>query len=415
MRYVILGASAAAVSAARAIRRRDPGGEITMAAADRQIYSRCLLPRLICGEKTPEQINFIDDDFFERLQINFLPGRTAVKVDPAEKKVHLQDGRALTYDRLLVATGASPALPPVENLAAGKPVFTLRHLEDALAIREAAGPGTRVAVLGGGLVGLEAAEALLARGAQVTVVELAPRLLPLQLDETAAALYAKLFRERGVQVITGRAAARVELADGRVRTLVLNDGSTVPCDVILVAAGVRPNIDFLEDTGIETNRGIVVDRHMRTSLPDIYAAGDVCVSRETFTGEISPTPIWPAAVAQGRVAGMNMAGMEAKLPGTFAYQNALTLFHLPAITYGRPEAPAADCRVDAVQWPGGYRKVIRRGSRLYGAILLGDIAGAGVFGALTGRQVDVSRLPEDSLDINYAPFFREEANGNFSY
>jgi NADPH-dependent 2,4-dienoyl-CoA reductase/sulfur reductase-like enzyme len=147
MRYVILGASAAGISAARAIRRHDPGGEITMAAADRQVYSRCLLPRLISGEKTPEEISFVESDFFNRLNINFLPGRRAVRVDPEERKLHLQDGQVLTCDRLLVATGASPTLPPVENLAAGKPVFTLRHMEDALAIREAVGAGTRVAVL----------------------------------------------------------------------------------------------------------------------------------------------------------------------------------------------------------------------------------------------------------------------------
>ncbi|MQL52520.1 SidA/IucD/PvdA family monooxygenase [Desulfofundulus thermobenzoicus] len=415
MHYVILGASAAGISAARAVRRHDPDGEITMVAADRQVYSRCLLPRIISSERTEAEISFVEKDFFDRLKIDFLPGCRVVRVKPDTREVVLQDGRVLGYDRLLVATGASPTLPPVENLNRARPVFTLRHLEDALAIKEAVGAGTRVAVLGGGLVGLEAAEALLTRGAKVTVIELAPRLLPLQLDATAAAVYEKLFRERGAEIITGQGAYRVELEGDLVRALVLNDGTIVPCHVILVAAGVRPNVDFLEGTGVAMNRGIVVDRHMRTSLPDIYAAGDVCESMEAFTGRVSPTPIWPAAVIQGRVAGMNMAGVEAEAPDIFACQNAMTFFQVPTIACGRPDPPEEGCRVETACWPGGYRKVIRSGNRLHGAILQGDIAGAGVFNALTGQKVDISGLPGSLLTITYAPFFRMKADGSFSY
>lgn len=418
MRCVILGASAAAISAARAIRGINNTTEITMVAEDARVYSRCLLPRVISGERSIDQISFIDANFFSFMGISFIGGQKVVDLRPDIKELRLAGGEAVPYDKLLVATGASPVLPPVPGLDRGRQVLKLRNLKDAIAIKQMVQscPGMPVVVMGAGLVGMEAAEALIALGARVIVVELADRILPLQLDQIAAGRYAELFAERGIEIITRQGVARVELDDKRnVQSVVLSDGRVLPCGLVIVAAGVRPNTDFLSRTGIALGRGITVDERQRTSLEDIFAAGDVCESRELFTDKISPTPIWPAAVLQGRVAGLNMAGVSAKLPGTFAYRNSMRLLGLSTLSYGWPESPD-DSYVTITDWDGEtYRKVIYKDNRVYGAIIQGDVTGAGVLGAVVAGKIKVEAESDCLLQPHYGYFFRQADDGSFMF
>lgn len=408
-RYLIIGASAAGLACAAAIRDHDPHGQVTVAAADRQVYSRCLLKDLLGGARDAQSLNFAGEDFFDKRGIEFLPCKKVVSVHPRQKTVLTQDGEKIAFDKLLIATGAKPALPPVENLSRGRQVFTLRSLEDAEMIIDAAEPDRKAVVLGGGLVGLEAAEALALQGVKVTVIEQAERILHLQLDSFAASRYAELFRSHGVEIITGQRAAKIRLDEqSNVLGVELEDQSYLPCNLIIAAAGVKPQTDLLSDTGIAVQRGIVVDRRMRTSIPDIYAAGDVCESLDILTGQVSPTPIWPAAIKQGRIAGLNMAGKAVELNGTFAQQNVMSFFGLAAISFGWPESPEEDCHVEIDVSPDCYQKVISKEGRLMGAIFQGELRGAGTFGTLIERGIDISGRQGKLLETNYTYYLTPE-------
>ncbi|NLN20568.1 MAG: FAD-dependent oxidoreductase [Syntrophomonadaceae bacterium] len=408
-RYLIIGASAAGLACAAAIRREDPWGQVTVIAEDSLVYSRCLLKDIISGARNKEQLNFIGENFFDDQGIEFIPGKKVTAVDPRQKMVFTLDGWKTTYDKLLIATGAKPVLPPVENLASGRQVFVLRSLEDAEGIIDSVETNKRVIILGGGLVGLEAAEALVAKGVRVTVIEQAEHLLPLQLDSYASSRYAELFRSHGVGIITGQRADKIQLdEDSNVLGVELDDKGYLPCDLIIAAAGVKPEISSLSDIGIAVNKGIIVDQQMRTTIPDVYAAGDVCETLETLTGKVSLTPIWPAAVQQGEVAGLNMVGKDVELVGTFAYQNAMSFFGLPTISFGWPEPPDDSYQVETDVSPDYYRKVIYKKGRLVGAIFQGDLSGAGTFGTLIKKRIDTSKYQGKLLSTNYTYYLSPE-------
>lgn len=408
-KYLIIGASAAGLTCAATIRGHDPLGPITVIAEDRLVYSRCLLKDLISGARAPESLNFVGENFFAKRGIEFLRCERVTAVHPQQKMVVTQDGWKIFYDKLLIATGAKPVLPPIENLSRGKQVFTLRNLDDAEAIIYSVGPKKKVVILGGGLVGLEAAEALVSQSVKITIIEQAERILHQQLDGFAASRYVELFRSHGVDVITGKRATKVELDDnGNVLGVGLDDQGYLPCNLIIVATGVKPEISFLSGTGIAVGKGIIVDKQMRTSIPDIYAAGDVCESLDIVTGRVSLTPIWPAAVQQGRVAGMNMVGKTVEIDGTFAHQYTMSFFGLPTISFGWPEPPEDGCSVEIDISPDYYKKVIYKEGRLLGAIFQGDLAGAGTFGALISNKIDISNQHGKLLETNYTYYLTPE-------
>lgn len=416
MTYLILGASAAGISAAGTIRRLDPAGEITVISKDDQVYSRCMLHLVISGDRSPAEISFVEKDFWERCNIRWLPGREAVKLDTKKKIVAINDGREYRYDRLLIATGASSFLPPVENLARGKQVFVLRNMGDALEISRMAENVNKAVVIGAGLVGMEAAYALARRGIGVSVIEIAPNILPLQLDLQAALRYEQLCREHGMEFYLNEMVGSVSLDEGgNVLGVHLKSGKFVPCRMVIVAAGVRPNVDFLKDSPIEIDRGIKVNAFQQTSVPDVYAAGDVCESFEMFTGKVSLTPIWPAAVKQGQVAGCNMAGVAKRMDDNFAFKNSMTIFGLPAVSFGFVNPP--DHSYQELVWQDAaiYRKFIVKDRRIRGAILQGDISNAGLIGTIIKDGIDICADVDQIWDLNYAFFFSQKDNGEFNF
>ncbi|MBF7082868.1 FAD-dependent oxidoreductase [Desulfallas sp. Bu1-1] len=416
MKYLILGASAAGISAARTIRELDGDGEITVISKDEHVYSRCMLHLVISGQRSMQEAGFIDQNFFEHYNIYWLACREAAKLDPDRKVVRLSNGEEHRYDRLLIATGASPVLPPVENLARGKQVRVLRNLEDALEIISQAGKVTAAVVVGAGLVGMDAAYALTLRGIRVSVVEVAGHLLPLQLDARAAERYERLCREHGMELFFNEKVVSVVLdARGNVRGVKLNSGKMVPCGMVIVAAGVKPNVEFLKDTTVAMERGIKVNEFQQTSLPDVFAAGDVCESRETFTGKVIPTPIWPAAVKQGQVAGSNMAGVTRKMEDNFAFKNAMVYFGLPAISFGLVNPPDESYEELIYEDAGNYKKVVLQSGRIMGAILQGNIANAGLLGELIKDGIDVSGHQDRVFELTYADFFAQKENGEFTF
>lgn len=403
MKYVIVGVGVAGIEAAREIRKKDRQGEILMISADAQIHSRCMLHKFIAGERDEKGLDFTELDFFEKYQIQWKSGVTVTKVCPGEKEIILDDGVHIGYDKLLLANGADSFIPPVGDLRKASNVYGLRNLTDAKAIVKEAEGAREVLVIGSGLVGLDAAYGLLERGKKLTVVEMADQILPVQLDAHGAAAYQELFEKAGVRFVLGRKASEAVCGtDGRIRKVTLDNGEELACDLVIAAAGVRPSLACLEGSGIDCERGVMVDSRMRTSKEDVFAAGDI-------TGR---SGIWPNAADQGRTAGRNMCGVEAEYTDTYAMKNTINFFGLVTLCVGRirPEE-GDDIRVkeDRTQ----YKRVILKDGKVEGVLLQGNIAHAGTWQYLIKNRIDVSGIEKDIFDVSYADFYFTGEKGEY--
>ncbi|SNS77597.1 Pyridine nucleotide-disulphide oxidoreductase [Anaerovirgula multivorans] len=406
MKYLILGASAAGISCGKTLRELDPNGEITVVSADNRIYSRCMLHHMMGGEKSVEELNFAGDDFFSRYNISWIKETRVQKLKVGEKTVQLENGNILSYDKLLIATGAHAFIPPISNLREGKGVYPLRNLEDALAITERVKKVKDVLVLGAGLVGIDAVMGLIKHGLHVTVVEVGDRILPMQLDKLAASNYEKLLKMKGVTFYTGIGLQEVELDEENwVKAVKLQEGRRINCEMIIAATGIRPNIDFIEKDTIKMDRGILINDRCMTNVKDVYGAGDVC----------STSPIWPIAVKQGTVAAYNMTGTEKRLEDSFGLKNSLNFLELQTVSLGLTEAPDDSFTVMLQHYKNNYKKVICKDGVIYGAILQGDISYCGVLTYLIKNKINISHIDKDIFDIEYSDFFKMKENGEYEY
>ncbi|ADU27813.1 NAD(P)/FAD-dependent oxidoreductase [Ethanoligenens harbinense] len=410
MHYVILGAGAAGLKAAERLRILDQKGRITVVAEDVSPVSRCLLHHYIAGARALDDLSFVPSYFFGENNIRFINKSACPSIDFDQKVMRLHNGERLRYDRLLIATGARAVLPPVPGLAQAGNVYTLRAFRDAEGIAEVCGTGDRTAVvIGAGLVGMDAAQALLQRGVKVHVVELADRVLPLYLDAPAARLYQTLFEQEGAAFHTGTAVTSAQQnGAGQVCSLVLANGETVPCDFVVVASGARPNLAFSSQKSgniPRTSSAIEVDDHMRTSTPDVYAAGDV-------TGI---SGIWPLAVKQGIVAAENMAGKDSVYQDTFSKINALNFCGLPALSIGEVNPPEdTDSAIETLTSGAVYKKFVTENGILRGALLVGDIAGGGFYAAMVKRGIPLKRAAQ-RWNENFTDHFAVDEKARYFY
>ncbi|WXJ93895.1 Assimilatory nitrate reductase electron transfer subunit [Neomoorella carbonis] len=387
MRYLILGNSAAGVTAAGTIRRADPAGEITIVGDEPYpYYARVLTSYYLGGLVTRDRLWLAGEEWYRRQGVKLLTGRRAVAVDTGSRRVGLDDGRELPYDRLLVATGASPQQIdiPGSNLAG---VFTLRTLDDAVAIRQFARPGGQAVVIGGGLVGIKAAEGLHARGLQVRLVVSSGRLLSQALDDTGAELVRRTMANAGFTIHLREDVVALEGRE-KVTAAVLRSGVTVPADVVVVGKGVRPNVAFLRGSGIKVDRGILVNEYLATNIPGVYAAGDVAQAYDYAWQEPRLNAIWGNAVEQGRLAGFNMAGHHTAYCGGIG-RNSLVVNGLGVISGGIVNPPGEGYQVVTRldERRSYYRKAVLQGRRLVGMVAVGPPGGAGGFQTLIGREV----------------------------
>lgn len=411
MKYVVLGASAAGLNGVRQLRKRCPDAQIVMVSKDEIIYSRCILHHYMGGLRTEEELNFAEPDFETVYNVDWKRGVDCVGVDKKGKTVTLSDGSAVSYDKLLIATGSHTFLPPVKGLREAKGVFGFRNIDEVRQIMKAAEAAKHIVVMGGGLTGLDAAVGFLHMGRKVDLVEMADRLLVKQLDHHSAAVYEKALEEKGVHLHLGCLIQEVRCDElGRICALELSaaDGTCheIPCNLLLGTAGVRSNVGFLEGTGITCDKfGLVIDAHGRTSDPDVYGAGDV-------TGR---SPIWPAAVKQGMIAADNMAGFDTRAEDFFASKSTMNFLEIPTMALGVPEKPD-DSYTEVIECKEGlYRKVIHKDGRISGAILQGDLSYGGVLAQLIAGKIDVSRVKKPLFDIDYSDFFHTDENFEFYY
>lgn len=407
MRHVIIGNSAAAVGAVEAIRRHDSTSSITIISDEpHHVYSRPLISYLLGGLVDESHMYYRPPEFYDYQRVEAMLGIEVTGIDTAARIVQLANGEAVPYDRLLIATGGRPFIPPVTG-ARLDGVFTFTRWEDAREIERyiARHDVQSVLVIGGGLIGLKATEALLERGLKITLVELADRVLSISFDRTASKLAEGILAQAGVEIHTGTSAQEIGGTNGRVDHAVLQGGTRLDCDMVIFAIGVRPNVGFIApESDIHIERGIVVDLHMRTSVPDVYAAGDCAETYDKLLGINRPIAIWPNAHRQGTVAGSNMAGVDKEYDGGFP-MNSVEVCGVPTISVG-----VTDPREDTEQYEvleffdrsePVYKKLVLRGNRLVGAICVGNIDRAGIYTGLIRDAADISPFKNLLLSGNF--------------
>ena len=405
MEYVILGAGAAGITAAKTIRKADREGKITVISTDTQVHSRCMLHKYLSHERDAAGISFIDPDFFEKNQITWLPGKTVSRLDTQGKKVYTDQGDEMSYDRLLIATGAESFIPPVGNLREAENVFGLRHLRDAQAIDELAKNAENIVIIGSGLVGLDAAYGLMETGKKVSIVEMADQILPVQLDKTAAFEYQKRFEKAGAVFYLGRKAADTVMGEDKIiREIILDNGEKLPCDLIIVAAGVRSAVAGMEGEGIVIDRGIKVDDYLQTGAEGVYAAGDV-------TGL---SGIWPNAQKQGETAALNMCGSHVEYTDRYAIKNTINFFGLVSMCVGVILPQEGDV-VIAREDSRNYKRVVLRDGKAVGVLLQGDISHGGIWQYLIKNQIDLAGIKKDIFDLNFGDFYGIKDNGEYQW
>ena len=379
MNYLIVGNSAAGVFAAEAIRQADSEGEITILTDEAyQAYSRCLTSYYIGDAVTEEELYFQSAKFYDEKRINLLTKTKAMSLDCPEKIVRTAEGLAYKYDKLLIATGATPKKLKIPG-AQLKDVFYLRTLDDAKAIRKKAQTSKNILILGAGLVSLKVAYNLLKIGMKVKVLVSSNQILSQILDLKSAEMVQKILEVQGMEFLFGAQPIQI-LADsqGSVEGVLLADDQRVTGDMVLVGKGVSPKVDWIKDSGIVVYKGIFVNEFMETTVPDIYAAGDVVETYDFIQGQFKINAIWPNASRQGRIAGLNMAGNRKAYEGSLS-MNAVDFFGTTLISVGITKAITTDYREDIYysEKNNKYRKLVYLKDKLVGYILLGDIKEAG--------------------------------------
>jgi len=403
MKVVIIGNHAAGLSAAETLRRLDSTCGITVISnEDVPPYSRCLIPYLVSGEKSVEQILFKPAGFYEDNKIDAVLGVEVVRVLPEDKQVLLDSGQRVAYDGLIIAAGGTPSLPDIPGIEK-KGVFGFRTLADAKAIADYADGVKTALVLGGGLVGLKAAVALNQRGKRVKVVVGSPTVLSQIVAEPEAEIFRNHLTEMGIEIITRTNPAKV-LGDGAVAGIETTEGGKIDGEMVIVGKGVRANRHLVKGTGIQAEYGIIIDEHCRTSVPDVYAAGDVTQSPDTVRGQTWTNALWPHAVAEGRVAAENLLGKDTVLGGRTS-MNSFVLGGLSLISFGltgaREKLEAAEEVTRKGPGESECKRFVFREGRLVGFALVGKVDNAGVLGSLVRKGVDLEDVRERIIAGEY--------------
>jgi NAD(P)H-nitrite reductase large subunit len=373
-RYVILGNSIAALTAVRAIRSLDKDGQVTIISAENHLpYSKVLLTHYIAGHVELRNMYLTDPEEIDRLGVRVIYGTKAVDINREKGEAILEDGRSIAFDSMLAATGGSPIME-ASTTAFGE--IGLRRIEDADKIIEVAKSGGKILIAGGGLVGVKLACALSEAGYSSDIIIKSAHILSKAADEEAALRIQLHMNSKGIRIITGANIERVEKTDDR-SIAILNNGQKVDCDMVVYCKGVRPNMNFMGNDACN-NEGIITNEYMMTKIPGVYAAGDVACTMEITENAYLNTSIWPNAIEQGRIAGLNMAGGKYEFRGSLS-RNSLEILGLPFIRMGITNEKKSQRDLDyKIESEGNnYKKLVYRNGKLAGALLLGDVYEAG--------------------------------------
>ncbi len=395
MKMVIIGNGPAAVAAVEAIRDVDLNCDIVMIAREEgPCYSPCPLAEYVEGKVSRENLFIRDEGFYERLKLSTIFGRGVLQIDTATNEVVLDGGERVSYDRLLIATGSRAVFPPIPGLSSADGVFALKTLADAEGILERLGAARSAAVIGSGFIGLEAAQGLAHHGIAVTVLELQDQVLPNMLDADLAGEVQTLLEENGIKVMLN--AGVEEIIGDRGVKAVRVDGEVFDCDLLICAAGVRPELSIVEGTDIHTNHGIVVDSRMSTNQPNVFAAGDV-IETDDISGQQTLLPTWPNAVNSGRIAGYNMQGQRSRQFIGLEAINVLRVFDVPMGSFGVARGDRT------IEWSGGgvRKRIVVKDNRIVGMQAVGDVHNMGLYLEMMKKGRDISAFGDSLLSPDF--------------
>jgi NAD(P)H-nitrite reductase large subunit len=390
MKHVILGAGPAGVIAAETLRKHAPDDEILIVGDEPEApYSRMAIPYLLVGQIGEPGTHLRHaGDHYQKLRIGLQRGR-AVALDTAARSVKLEDGSSVGYDRLLIATGSSPATPPIPGIA-GPGVHSCWTLADARAIQAKAQPGARVLQMGAGFIGCIIMEALAARGVKLSVVEMGDRMVPRMMGPTAGGMIKAWCQHKGVDVHTGARVDAIERDATPVMKVKLSNGKVLDAELVITATGVKPNIGFLEDSGVRCLVGVLTDEHLQTNVPGVYAAGDCAEAFDKVSGKTIVSAIQPNAAEQARVAALNMVGRTTELRGVTQI-NVLDTLGLISSSFGNWEGVKGGQHVELTQpdaaTGGRHLSLQFDGDRLVGCNAIGWTDHVGVMRGLVDGQV----------------------------
>lgn len=407
MAYVVVGASAAGINAAKTLREINKDIEIILVSKDEYVYSRCILHHFLDGRRDIEDLDFSPGEFFKKYDIKWMKGVEVTGIDTKEKKLKLDNGEDLPYEKVVLATGASSFLPPIENLRTANNVIGLRNLDDAIRIKEIAPKVKNIIILGAGLVGVDAMAGLLDYDAKVTMIEMGDRILALQLDHYAANVYIERLKEEGVDFRFNVRAEKVIVDENNNPVAIkLNTGEEVPGELIIACTGVRSNVGFLEGSGIECDKfGLIFNPKGETNVKDVYGAGDIS----------GRNPIWPTAVKEGLIAANNMCNKDIYMEDFFGSKNTMNFCGVATMSLGTVIKPD-DTYEEAVEIKGkDYKKIIHKNGTIYGAIVQGDLSYVGVLTQLIKDKINIDRVKKPIFQIDYSDFFNEKENLEFVY
>lgn len=424
--YVIIGNSAAGLAAAESIRELDRAGKVVvLTEEDCPNYSKPMITYLLAGMIGLDRIHFKDEKFYRDNNIDIRLNTRVKSIDMDEMFLIADGGSKYKFKKLLVASGGKPIIPKIKAVSTGAlksgkntkdksfnfidgtnytkvgGIFTFTTLEDAIKVKNYIEKNDikKVSILGGGLIGLKAAEAFLETGIDVNIIELADRVLSATFDRQASSIIEKKIKSKGGNIYRNNTIEEIFIKNGKINGYKLKDGGKMECGMLIIAIGVNPDISFVGSGKLEVKRGIVVDDYMRTSAKNIYAAGDVVEGLDILLGENRNIAIWPLAVRQGSVAGINMAGGNKKYSGGF-FMNSVEILGIPSISMGLTnigdkEEKGIKVIKDFNPDKNTYKKVVIRNDRIVGVILIGNIERAGIYAGLIENKIDISSVKEN--------------------
>ncbi len=397
MKFLIVGSGPAGIFAAETIRKREAAHAITLISQQSALaHSPVMLTYLIAGGRSRDTLFFRDASWAERKRIDVRLGCQAVGLQTGSKILRVADGKEISYDRALIATGSSPISLPIPGVEA-KGVISLRNVNDAETVMSGGADLREAVIIGGGFIGLKLACHLRERNIGVTVLEKESKIAPRMFDDTASFLVGNQLRRHGIRVETDVEVTEFLNENAWVTGVKMKDGEIYSCQRVIQAVGVRPNTQFLADSGIDLQGGVLVNERMETNVPGVYAAGDVTMTIDSITSERLNNATWPAAARQGTVAAWNMAGGNRTYTHNFLL-NALNLFGLRVMAAGHPYyEEGSNVDVFMNRQGGSYRRIVIRAGRVMGFLFVGDISGAGFLLSLMKRNAEISHNPSDLL------------------
>ena len=386
-RYVIIGNGVAATGCIEGIRSVDTDGKITVVSEETHpVYCRPLISYYLEGKTDLERMNYRPADFYEKNGCNVLYGKKATKIDNDAKLVLLDDGSRLPFDSVCIATGSSPFVPPFGGLDTVEKKFSFMTLDDTLALEGAIDKDSRVLIIGAGLIGLKCAEGIHGRVKSITVCDLADRILSSILDTDCAAIVQKCLEENGIKFMLSDTAVGFDHG-----TAFMKSGREIGFDVLVLAVGVRANISLAKDIGAEVGRGIVVSERMETTVPSVFAVGDCTEGEDISCGKRRVLAILPSAFMQGRCAGVNMAGGDAKFDKAIP-MNSIGFFGLHTMTAGSYYTTDEGGECYEEKSDGKLKRLYIKDGYLTGFMLIGETERAGIYTSLIRERVPLDTL-----------------------